>query len=296
MTLKETVLSVYDKQYKPLMLVPFVLLVLALLVLGVSYARTGDFITKGVSIKGGITLTFEPQGDVDIDALEASLAKTVTGDLNVRGLTDGGKTSYVVIEASDIEETALIAALKDAGILLQQGSYSIENVGSSMGNDFFRQMLYAVVAAFIGISIVVFITFRNPVPSAFAVLAVICTMIMTLATCNLLGVRLSTAGVAAFLMLIGYSIDTDILLTSRVMKNKEGSIFDRVKTATVTGLTMTLTALAATIVGYLFTQSDTIRQIMLILSIGLFYDMVNTWLQNAAILRWYMERKGERHG
>jgi len=32
-----------------------------------------------------------------------------------------------------------------------------------------------------------------------------------------------------------------------------------------------------------------IKQIMFILMVGLVFDVVYTWIQNAGILRWYME-------
>mgnify|MGYP001569077401 CR=1 FL=1 len=289
------VLNIYDKQYKKLMLLPLALLILSLIVLGVSYATRGEFVAKGVSLKGGITLTFEASDVITLDAVETALA-SAPGDITVRGISEGGRLSSVIIEASDITEKDIVASLQAAGISLAEGSYSVENIGASIGTDFFRQTLYAVIGAFLGIALVVYITFRSFVPSAFAVQAVVSTMIMTLATINLLGVRLSTGGIAAFLMLIGYSIDTDILLTSRVLKNREGDIFQRILGATKTGLTMTLTAAAATTVGFLFTQSDTIKQIMLILTIGLVYDIINTWCNNASVLRWYLEKKGGRNG
>ena len=289
------VLNIYDKQYKKLMLLPLALLILSLIVLGVSYATRGEFVAKGVSLKGGITLTFEASDVITLDAVETALA-SAPGDITVRGISEGGRLSSVIIEASDITEKDIVASLQAAGISLAEGSYSVENIGASNGTDFFRQTLYAVIGAFLGIALVVYITFRSFVPSAFAVQAVVSTMIMTLATINLLGVRLSTGGIAAFLMLIGYSIDTDILLTSRVLKNREGDIFQRILGATKTGLTMTLTAAAATTVGFLFTQSDTIKQIMLILTIGLVYDIINTWCNNASVLRWYLEKKGGRNG
>ena len=43
---------------------------------------------------------------------------------------------------------------------------------------------------------------------------------MPLALIDFLGIEISAAGIAAFLMLIGYSVDTDILLTSRALKRK----------------------------------------------------------------------------
>ena len=42
-------------------------------------------------------------------------------------------------------------------------------------------------------------------------------------------------GIAAFLLLIGYSIDSDILLTTKVLKRRMGTLFERVKSAMKTG-------------------------------------------------------------
>ena len=66
--------------------------------------------------------------------------------------------------------------------------------------------------------LVVFIYFRTLVPSLAVILAAFSDIVVTLAIFNLTGEKLSTAGVAAFLMLIGYSVDTDILLNTRVLK------------------------------------------------------------------------------
>jgi preprotein translocase subunit SecF len=50
---------------------------------------------------------------------------------------------------------------------------------------------------------------------------------MTLVVVNLLGMKLSSAGIVSFLMLIGYSVDTDIMLTTRLLKSGEGSLNQR---------------------------------------------------------------------
>ncbi len=61
-----------------------------------------------------------------------------------------------------------------------------------------------------------------------------------------------------------------------------------------TGLMMNLTTVIAIIIALFFTQSEVLRQIMTIVLIGLIVDLPHTWIQNAGILRWYLERK--KHG
>ena len=131
------------------------------------------------------------------------------------------------------------------------------------------------------------------VPSIAVILCAFADIIMTLVVVDITGVTLSSAGVIAFLMLIGYSVDTDILLTSRVMKKQEGTINERVFGAFKTGLTMSLTALASVGVSLwiVYDLSGTLRQIFTILLIGLLFDIFNTWITNASLIKWYAEAK-----
>ena len=69
---------------------------------------------------------------------------------------------------------------------------------------------------------------------------------------------------------------------------------DRIVSSIKTGMTMTLTAIISTLVALLVTQSEVIRQIMLILLIGLIADIFNTWIQNVGLLRIYIERKAKK--
>jgi preprotein translocase subunit SecF len=75
--------------------------------------------------------------------------------------------------------------------------------------------------------LVVFFYFRSIAPSLAVILEAFSDIIVTLAIFNLTGIKLSTAGIAAFLMLIGYSVDTDILLSTRVLKRKDGTVMER---------------------------------------------------------------------
>lgn len=286
--------SFYDKQYKPLLIVSLLLVVISFGIVIGNYASTGELFKRDVSLKGGITLTVPISKQFVLSDLESTLQGDFSGgDITVREIAEGGQQTALIIEAADVEAAPLEQALAAAGVPLVEGEYSVESMGSSLGEKFFEQTMIALLIAFVAMAVVVFITFRSVLPSSFVILAAISGIVSTLAVVNVLGLRLGTAGLAAFLMLIGYSVDTDILLTTKVLKRRGegGSTFERIKGAMRTGLTMTGTALAATIIALVFTQSDTIRQIMLIVTIGLAFDLIYTWLQNAGILRWYLERK-----
>lgn len=134
--------------------------------------------------------------------------------------------------------------------------------------------------------------FKTNIPSFAIILCAFSDLFFSLAIFDLSGRTLSIGGVAAFLMLIGYSIDTDILMSVRVLKRKEGTVNDRIIDAMKTGITMSLAALVAVLTAYFLSSSEVIKEIMFILAIGLIGDIIFTWIQNAGILRWHLEKKG----
>jgi len=286
------ILDFYDKQYKKLLVIPFLILVLALVIIGSTYYSTGEFVNKGVSLKGGSTITISKA--LDINILENQLRTEFPGaDLTVRSLTSAGRVVAVAID-SDAQENQEIKALTDfleEKLSLEKGDYGVETMGSSLGSSFFKQTIVALIIAFFLMGIVVFIYFRTLAPSLAVMLAAASDIVVTLAIFNLTGMKLGTAGIAAFLMLIGYSVDTDMLLSARVLKRREGTVMERVLGAMKTGMTMSATTLTAIIVGLIFVQSEVIKQIMIILLIGLLVDLVMTWIQNVGILRLYLEKK-----
>ena len=289
-------MKVYDKQYKKLLIIPFVLLFIALVLIFYKYSTTSEFIEKGISLKGGTTITIPMVKGVNIEELRASLLSSFPGrDINIRELSRIGQSSGIIIEADvDPEETDELSSFLEKverELSIKKDDYSIEIIGSSLGESFFRETIVAISIAFLFMGIVVFIYFRSFVPSIAVILSAFSDIIETLAIVNLLEIKLSTAGIAAFLMLIGYSVDTDILLSTRVLKVTEGTVFEKIKGAMRTGLMMSGTTIVAILTALIFTQSEVIRQIMIILLIGLGIDLINTWIQNAGLLRLYVERK-----
>ncbi len=284
---------VYVHQYRVLLFLSTLLFVLALLQIGVQYAVTGDFIHRGVSLKGGVTVTVPEIGALHQDVLHSSLQEAFPdSEIVMRTLVTSTGATAVIVEADivDSQEIERFITTLQEKVGGDRSSYSIEIIGSTLGQSFFKQALSSLGVAFLLMGIVVFLYFRIPIPCLAVILAALSDMVVTLAILNIFGVKLSTAGIAALLMMIGYSVDTDMLLTIRVLKEKEGTVLDRVYRAMKTGVVMNFAALAAVIVALLFSKSEVLTQIMLILGIGLIVDLIYTWVQNVAILRWYLEK------
>tara|TARA_Y100000310_G_scaffold339842_1_gene433798 strand:+ start:20927 stop:21850 length:924 start_codon:yes stop_codon:yes gene_type:complete len=288
----------YEGQYKKLLIIPFALLFIAILLIGLKFATQGDFINRDVSLKGGVTITVPIDQVIDLQLLENTISsKFPQNDIATKSLSKFGTQVGVIVEA-DIEQDQTNKLIEEIGsalnIKLNTVDYAVEIVGSSLGASFFKDLTIALSIAFLFMALVVFVYFRTLVPSIAVILAALSDILITLAIVNILNIKLSAAGIAAFLMLIGYSVDTDILLSTRVLKRREGTEMERIYGAMKTGLTMTITTIIAVTVALFVAQSEVIKQIMIILLIGLLVDLINTWIQNVGILRLYLERKAKK--
>ncbi len=288
----------YFGNYKKLLIIPFAILAISLFLLTMQIQTKGDIINRDISLKGGITLTVLDSTQINIDELQSDLTqKLASYETSIRTLKAAGSQIGILIE-SDIPElsqndlnTILSSISAQTNKQYTQDDYSLESLGSSLGDSIFNQIMRALLVAFIFMAIVVYLYFRALIPSLAVILAAFSDIVGTVAIVNLLGIKIGSAGIAALLMLIGYSIDTDIMLTTKVLKRRGLELHEAIASAFKTGMTMTVTTLIAVSVALIFTQSETIRQIMTILFIGLILDMIYTWIQNSSLLLWHVETK-----
>jgi len=283
----------YNKHYKILLLIPLIILLVSLVYLGIFYSKNGDIIYRDVSLSGGTSITIN--GEIDQIALESGLREKFL-DVSFTKLEDitSRKEIALIVESSATPEELKPEIESILGYKLTDENSSTEFTGATLSQNFYRQLVTALIISFILMSIVIFVLFRTFIPSIAVIFAVFADIAIPLAVIDFFGIELSAAGIAAFLMLIGYSVDTDILLTSRALKSKEGAVNGRIFGAFKTGIFMTLTALAAVLPAFFLVTGlpDSFRQIFLILAIGLCADILNTWLTNAGIIKWYCEKKG----
>jgi len=285
----------YKKNHKKVLIVPIILLILsALTILYLDNSRN-YIINKDVSLKGGISATIISSQSINSQEIEDHLkSKFPESDISVRTIANIASTfeSGIIVEATDIKNEDLKPALEEK---IQIDDYSVQELGSSLGESFFQEMIRAIAFALLFMAVVVFITFRKLIPSVAVILSAILDLTATLAVIGLLNIKLSSAGIAAFLMVIGYSIDTDILLVTRVLKRKLGTTYEKIQNAFKTGMTMSLTTIAALTVAAIITNSTILRQMFMIIIIALIIDIISTWMMNAGLLAWYEERKNKKN-
>jgi len=375
--MKEKINTFYNKNYKKILIIPALLIILSLAYIGYFYSQTGDFIKKDVTLTGGTTITF--QSSISVQEMQNLLSKDFP-DVSIVSLSDNtGKQTGLIVTTPEAPEKIKPALEKILNSTLTEQNSSVEFSGSSLSKDFFNQLLRAMLFAFILMGLVVFFVFGESlrakvicgiltltaarltfpsstflgaviliaavilffyglyvakekkfylytlatfvfflifffipvyililpitillliiytmlsVPSIAVILAAFADILITVAIVNLFGMKISSAGIVAFLMLVGYSVDTDILLTTRVLRRKQESVNSSIFSAFKTGITMTLTSIiAVSIALFLVYRYETVlNQIFTIIIIGLFLDIFNTWITNASIIKWFVEK------
>lgn len=283
----------YRNYYKRAIFVPLSIVVIALVYLAVFYNAHGDIMEKDVSLKGGITATLYTDDESHTTTLEQELPK-VLDEVRIRTLKEFGSTQQlgIIVETATLDEEEVTSAIQQAtGLELNDDNYSIEIIGPSLGAAFYQQMIKAIFFAFIAMGIVVFLVFRVIVPSIAVISSAFFDITVTIAVVDMLGMHISIGGMAAFLLLVGYSVDTDVLLTNRTLKRQGAGVLDQVASSIKTGLTMTLTTAVTMIVALLLSTSFVLNEIFTIILIGLIVDIIVTYLFNAPILLMHINKK-----
>jgi preprotein translocase subunit SecF len=289
-SLKQQIAKFHDKNYKKLLIIPTVLFLFSIIYMINFYSINHDIFKKDVSLTGGTSLTIY-DNKLSIKEIEKNLSSKLDG-LNVRKISDFSTSSQIaiVIETRSDKDTTKGILEKFLGYNLTEENSSFEFSGASLTEDFYKQLIFALIIAFLLMSIVVFLQFKEIIPSFAIIQSAFNDVFFSLVVINILGISISSAGIVAFLMLIGYSVDTDILLINRVLKREKGeSINLMIFKSFSTGIAMTLTSLFAVLISLIIVGqfSFILYQIFLIMSLGLFFDLINTWITNVSIIKWY---------
>ncbi|WP_049935031.1 protein translocase subunit SecF [Haloplanus natans] len=263
--------------------VPLAVLAIALLIIAGWYVATGVPVNPGLEFTGGAELRVAVDAP-DGQAREQIRAAFDPAPESIRGVPSDN-TYILTFQTEEVGVSALEEQARAAGFEVAS-SYT---VSPSFGSRTQLLALGGVAFAFLGMSALVFLMFRTFVPSIAVVISAFSDIVIPVALMNVLGIELTLGTVAALLMIIGYSVDSDILLNNHILR-RSGGFYESTYRAMRTGVTMTLTSLAAmvvmTIVATLF-GIQLLAAIGTVLVFGLTTDLLNTYMLNLSLLRWY---------
>jgi preprotein translocase subunit SecF len=171
-----------------------------------------------------------------------------------------------------------------------EGMPEIDPIQPAESRSYFVGTMWAILFAFIAMFVILLLVFRHKIVGVM-LLCVGLNMVWALGGLALLQFQFSLASLTGFLLMIGFSVDTNILLTTHVLKRVGGEPRERMATAMRTGFTITGTTLATMICINILVTNPSITQLATVLTFGLAGDLFNTWFLNGGALIWYMERQ-----
>ncbi|WP_280141399.1 protein translocase subunit SecF [Halorientalis persicus] len=258
--------------------VPLAVLAVALAILAAWYVMTGTPVALGIEFTGGT------EAQIQTSASQSEIEQSLSGlDPTIQPVQVSGGTQEYIVTTQQTD--GVRGAIESQGYEIS----SFSETSASFGSDSVRLTLIGLAVAFVGMSILIFLLFRSFVPSIAIVISAFSDLVIPLALMNVFGIKLSLGTVAALLMLIGYSVDSDVLLNNHILRRR-GDFYESAYRAMRTGVTMTLTSIAAmsvmSIAAFLL-AIPLLPQIGLVLVMGLSADLMNTYMLNLSLLRWY---------
>src|SRR3989344_3413101 len=128
--IKQALFEIYDRKYKLLLVIPFIMLLLAFVQIGHQIYTTGDFIKKDVSLKGGVPVTIPLEKNLDAEQVERQISlQFPKNDVSVRTLRSAGSVAGIIVEAdingNDNEQVqSLLGGIRKAvGMDLEKTDY-----------------------------------------------------------------------------------------------------------------------------------------------------------------------------
>ena len=267
-----------DYTSRQLVTIPLVLLAVAVGVLAVATVLLGSPVPLGIEFTGGTEMRIVTQDSPS--EIQATFDDEVESITPIASQENTYQLTFQSDDADPLKQQA-----EDAG-------YTVETVSersASFAGDSQRQALIGLLVAFAGMAVLVFLMFRTFVPSIAVVASAFSDIVIPLALMRLFGIELSLGTVAALLMLIGYSVDSDLLLNNHVIRRR-GDFYNSTFRAMRTGVTMTITSIAAMVVMAIVATVlgiPLLPKIAIVLVFGLTADLMNTYLLNVSLLRYY---------
>ncbi|VVB73959.1 Protein-export membrane protein SecF [uncultured archaeon] len=194
-------------------------------------------------------------------------------------------------EAKDVYKENIISTLTSAAAF---NDYKLEEVSATLSKLFLNKVFGVAILSALIATVGIFLIFRVAIPSIAVLVGAFSDIIMALGAMALFHIPLTLASFATLMMLVGLSLDTDMMLTIKTVKRKEGTPRERAYDAFKTGFAMTSTVIVAFIVLLalgMITHIPTYYQIGAVAVAGLFGDLIATWMLNAVLVLWFLENK-----
>lgn len=136
---------------------------------------------------------------------------------NVREEIKNGK-AQISGQFTPKEAKLLVQRLNSGALPVPITLISQQTVGASLGQDVLKKGIMAGIYGLIAVSLFIIIWYR--IPGIVAILALLVYSVLMLSVFRVIGVTLTAAGIAGFILSIGMAVDANILIFERYKEEK----------------------------------------------------------------------------
>ncbi len=183
-----------------------------------------------IQFKGGSIATYSYTGEITPEAFEKTVEDFLGQDVTVQQQENSvtGQMSMVVSLTSDQNlttetQTKLLETLQEAYADNEVEASDVNNVDPTMGKEFLKKCLVAVVFASVIMIVYIGLRFRKIGGASAGVVSVIALLhdiLVAYGVFVLLGFTINDNFIAVVLTILGYSINDTIVIYDRIRENK----------------------------------------------------------------------------
>lgn len=188
---------------------------LILIIIGlIAFFKRGEK-NFGVDFTGGTLIQLEFEKDISIRDIRQALSEINLGKSTIQRF---GQEKEIVIRTQAETEEIILNKFRESFSNNPFNHKRTEMVGPAVGEDLWKRGLWALIFSFLAICIYVSIRFEFEYALG-GILALIHDVLIALGACALTGREISLPVLAAFLTIIGYSINDTIVIYDRIRED-----------------------------------------------------------------------------
>ena len=228
----------------------------------------------------------------EIESYYDGLADRMLDYRNSYGNTDGLLLSLDALKDAGASD-AVIAALKADFFTGPFAIKGLESIGAVVGADLRERTVLAIVFSLAAMLIYIALRFK-PIFGVGAVIALAHDVLITLGICSIVGKEISLTVVAAFLTLIGYSLNATIVIFDRIRENlklmRKDSYTDVMNTSINQTLSRTVVTSALVLIAagsLLFFGGEVLNGFSFVLAVGVIIGGYSSTAISSIIVEWW---------
>ena len=256
-----------------------------------------------IDFEGGTEIQVLFTEATNVDDVRNVLSDIGYGDAAIRSF--GNEDEFLIHVKTATKSDEQVNTIREALASIHGGSYEIrrlETVGPKIGKELRGDMISAVLIAMAGIVIYISIRFQF-MYAIGALVALTHDILITLGLFSLLNLEISLSVLAAFLFIVGYSLNDTIVVFDRVRENTKEKRHDSFLSVINLSLNQTLNRTVITslttltvVLILLFAGGEVIKPFAFALTVGLVVGTYSSiFVASPVVLAWDENQKKKKN-